>query len=353
MIPRARVGKSHGSPENETRFWASRTFLRSTFGRGLRGVFLPTLTAGAALAVLLVLTRKAETPSLPAAGNAAPPSVTSLVEGKTTPFALSPPNHALSPLQQLPLDPALRAEALQRLLATISGPQIQEALIALHAEAPSETTTELSLRLVRKWAEAAPAAAADWVAQLPVGPLRAEALDQVAIVWANQALENAAAWARLLPPADRPRALGSIAQEAVRTVPVKALQFALELPAAPLRDGLIRRAVAEWVTTDPEKAVAWARQLPDDTLRDEVLAATATAWSDHDPSAAATLAATELPSGRLQADTVVSIVQRWAQQNPDRAAAWVQTFPENDLRWDAIENLEVTVAAQGLKNGKL
>ena len=96
----------------------------------------------------------------------------------------------------------------------------------------------------------------------------------------------------------------------------------------------------EWAVQDPVAAADWARRIPGESLRATVLAGIATVWSDRDPVGGATLAAKELPAGRLQADTVVSIVQRWAQRAPDDAAGWVLQFPEGKLRDAAMESLE-------------
>jgi hypothetical protein len=74
-----------------------------------------------------------------------------------------------------------------------------------------------------------------------------------------------------------------------------------------------------------------------DFERAAALAGIATAWSEQDPIAAATMVLRELPSGRLQADTIVSIVQRWAQQSLDGATEWVNRFPNGDLRDAALE----------------
>jgi len=46
-----------------------------------------------------------------------------------------------------------------------------------------------------------------------------------------------------------------------------------------------------------------------------------------------------LPPGGRQDDTIVSIVQRWAQTEPAQAADWVVQFPEGRLRDTAVQNL--------------
>ncbi|HLP77891.1 MAG TPA: hypothetical protein VK327_13340, partial [Candidatus Paceibacterota bacterium] len=121
--------------------------------------------------------------------------------------------------------------------------------------------------------------------------------------------------------------------------PVEALRLAAELTVSSERDEMIRRAAMEWALQDAVAAIEWARQIPDVALRSQVLASEAIAWADSAPESAATLAVESLPSGRLLDDTVISIVQRWAQQQPAAAAAWVEQFPSGALRLTAAENL--------------
>ena len=87
------------------------------------------------------------------------------------------------------------------------------------------------------------------------------------------------------------------------------------------------------------KASAWAREIEGSSLRDEVLATIATTLGESDPIAAGTLAIQTLPPGKVQADAVVGIIQRWAQNDPKAAAAWVGQFPEGALRNAAVENI--------------
>lgn len=197
--------------------------------------------------------------------------------------------------------------------------------------------SELFQRLVRRWAQAEGHAAAAWAERLPDGLQRDHTLSSLAIEWANADLSSAAAWAGQLPaPAEQQALLITISGEAVRTDPVEALRLAASLPAAAARDEVIRRAAAEWALQDAASAVAWAKQIPDEPLRSQVLAGTITASAEFAPELAATLAVQSLPSGRLLDDTVISVVQRWAQQQPMAAAAWVGLFPEGELRETAF-----------------
>jgi len=201
--------------------------------------------------------------------------------------------------------------------------------------------SEAEKERIRIWAQSAPSAAAGWATALPPGANRHFVLETASLAWgASDDPAAAAQWARSLrDEAERTLALTNIAGEAVRSEPLLALELARSLPEAD-RDELVPRAAMEWAVQDPEAAADWARRIPGESLRAKVLAGIATVWSDRDPVAGATLAAKELPAGRLQADAVVSIVQRWAQRSPADAAGWLLQFPEGELRDAAMENLE-------------
>lgn len=231
-----------------------------------------------------------------------------------------------------------RQELLEKLAAEVSPADIPAALDEL--KNAGFGGHEFTRRLLRRWAQADAPAASTWAGQLPAGAERESALSAVAIAWANTDLDSAAAWAQQLPDqAERQTALLAIANEAVRAEPMEALRLAVELPANSERDDAIRRAVMEWAAADATSAVDWAKQIPDEALRSKVLAAEAVAWSESAPESAATLAVENLPAGRLLDNTVVSIVQRWAQQQPEAAAAWVAEFPAGELKVAATDNL--------------
>ena len=193
--------------------------------------------------------------------------------------------------------------------------------------------------LIRVRARGAPGAIAAWAVALPSGGNRRFALEAAALAWGAGDPAAAAQWARSLPhEGERALALTCIAGEAVRSEPLLALELSRSLPEA-ARDEIVVRGAMEWAARDPDAAAEWARQIPGASLRARVIAGVAIVWSDRAPVSGASLAANELPAGRLQADSVVSIVQRWARQSPDAAAGWILGFPEGELRDAAMECL--------------
>lgn len=243
-------------------------------------------------------------------------------------------------------DDERREEIQANLAAQIPLSEIPSTLEELRQMGYGES--DIFQRLVRRWAQADGRAAAAWAEQLPVGSLRESTLSAVAIEWANTDLNSIVAWSRQLPDAGEQRTLLiAAANEAVRSDPMASLRVAVTLTADGGRDETIRRAATEWASQDAASAVDWAKQIPDEALRSKVLAAEAVAWAESAPESAATLAVETLPPGRLLDDTVVSIVQRWAQQQPEAAAAWVEQFPEGELKVAATDNLLAIVNLQG------
>jgi hypothetical protein len=194
---------------------------------------------------------------------------------------------------------------------------------------------------VRTWVQSDPGSAAKWASALPADANRRFALEAIAIAWGTRDPDAAARWAEgFSDEVERTEALTAIASEAVREDPLLAIELAGSLPDAAMGE-IIPRAAMEWAAQDSAAAMEWARQISGLSLRVSVLAGIATVWSEQDPASAAAMAVEELPAGRLQADTIVSIVQRWSQRAPADASAWVDQFPEGDLRDAAMESIAV------------
>jgi len=240
-------------------------------------------------------------------------------------------------------DPLERERLLDLASARIDDRDIPAALELLQLQSGQPSAGALGIRLMHRWAESDTLSAANWVRDRPADSWRSESMTVVATTWANRDFGAAVAWARELPEeSDRLGSLQAVADEAVRSHPIESLQLAVNLPADHKSDGIILRASSEWATRDASDAANWARQIEDEILRQEVLAGIATAWADTDPQSAAVVVSEELSAGSLQSNAVVCVAQRWAQQEPEAAASWVECFPDGELKRVAVEN----VAAQ-------
>lgn len=224
-------------------------------------------------------------------------------------------------------------------LAQIKTDEISRSLTFLQGALPADLAQDLSKRLLRRWADAAPEQASAWLATLP-SDQQSAMVDDVAVPWANNNATNAITWAKSMSDdTARRQALAAVAGEVVRSQPLLALDMILDLPAGAERDSLIRRGVMEWASADATGAIDWVKQIPAGDLRNQAVSGVAIVWSANEPVAAANFALNELSPGRVLDDTVVSIVQRWAQKDSAAAAAWVDQFPAGPLRDTAVENL--------------
>ena len=247
-------------------------------------------------------------------------------------------------------DTAQREAEMERFATGLARADWPEALRFLQTRAGSKPSRSLFARLVRRWAESEPRAAADWVRSESQGDLRRDAIKTVALLWAGQNVADAFAWVRQFPEeGDRETGLASLAYELARAEPVKALAVAMELPANAVQEDLIRHATSQLAATEPDVAAWWANQIKDPSLRRRVLGNITAIWGESDPVAAATFAAKALEPGKPQDDAVVGIVQSWVQKKPEEAAAWVASFPAGALRDTSLENVAKLWADQNVE----
>ncbi len=245
-------------------------------------------------------------------------------------------------------NPSLQSAALLKLVESLRLPDVSAALAAT-ANQSDRVSSEFRQMLVRRWAKSDAPGAADWIEKNLTGAARAAALNTAASAWAETDPTGAEQWARrLTDPDERGDTLLAIAGEMTGDNPAAALALAVDLPPGAARDEFLLHAASEWAGLDSKSAIEWGQKIENPELRAQMLAAIATGFAEQDPAAAATLAAQSLPPGRVQDDAVVSIVQRWVQQSPEQASAWVAAFPEGPLRDTALEAVVKLWADQDL-----
>jgi hypothetical protein len=243
-------------------------------------------------------------------------------------------------------DPDARSAVADKAARSISTAELAGVLNLLKNN-PSPEAAELRKRLVARWAEEDPPAAAAWAAELAQSPDSRETLLQIAVAWANTDLAAASAWANGLPDeANKQAVLLSLANEAARTEPLTALGLAVTLPPSAARDDALVHAISQWAGTDASGAVAWAEKVSDPNLRQRLLGAAAIAAAAQDGRVAANLVTSGLLQDAERDRAIVAVVQRWAQRSPAAAAAWLVQFPDSQARDAAVQHLVSVWALQ-------
>lgn len=198
-------------------------------------------------------------------------------------------------------------------------------------------TSELAATLFVLWTRTDLTAAAEWATRQPDDSCSGY-ICHILDAWKDPAA--AEAWLGGLTGEDaRNVGWSTLAYRSMDGNPAEGLRLGMKMPAGDNRDSVIGRSGAEWVTVDPAAALEAGRALADPAMKEAFLSGAAVAWAEKDPLSAALLAVDELPEGRSQQNAVVSIVQRWAQQDPAKAAEWVEAFPDGELKKAAVENL--------------
>ncbi len=127
--------------------------------------------------------------------------------------------------------------------------------------------------------------------------------------------------------------------EATRFEPRRVAELALELQEGAERDALVEHAVQEWAGREPSAVDIWVRGFEESPLKQRLIAAQVLGMAALDILQATTMAATRLNPGSLQNRVVISLVQRWAQNAPMAAGAWVLAFENSTLRKLAVGQL--------------
>jgi hypothetical protein len=247
-------------------------------------------------------------------------------------------------------DPTRHRESLEAALAKVGDGDLGLALAVLTHPDFEVSGREFRQRLLERWGAKDPQAATAWIGRMSPGDARDEAFSDVARGWAMRDVEAARSWALALSePSARDGALIQVGYELARTRPVEAMEMAIAMQPTRRRDELLNFSATQWASQAPADAVDWASQISEESLRTRLLKDILTEWGDGDPMAAATAAVKSMPEGREQNDTVVGIVQRWAQTEPNTAGAWVAAFPDGELRESAGRELVTIWADQAVE----
>jgi hypothetical protein len=205
----------------------------------------------------------------------------------------------------------------------------------------SATLNGLGLRIFKRWADHAPAEAAQWLAGLPASSFSSSAHVYLANVWVIADLDGALAWMKTLPvsPHKKEVQLAVATGAASQGKAITAMGLLSFLPPDSKRDEVLRYAVQVWATKDRKSALDWLNGVEDPTWREEILGKIAINWAITQPMEAAQFALDSIPPGKSQQNAIVISVRNWAVQAPDQASAWVGRLPEGALRNAAIESI--------------
>jgi len=240
-----------------------------------------------------------------------------------------------------------RSKRIQQAAGAISPADFPDVMAYLQEfdreDLSASLTADLANRVMEIWSAADLKGLSDWTAKAPPGTLREDAISCVIQETATKDAAVAETWAReLKDPVARDLALRDLAEHQTIAHPETALRLLKDLPQDPddlEANAQISLAASNWAHDHPEDATLWVGQLETSPMKTEALAGIAISMAEKDPAAAAAFAVDKMPVCQRQSDTVVGVVQLWAQQDPLKAADWVADFPSGAMKDSASRTL--------------
>ena len=167
---------------------------------------------------------------------------------------------------------------------------------------------EMTRRAVQAWAASDPAAALDWAGKLS-------------------------------DPGESQTAMIQVCAQVAESDPASAIGLAIERRLDEAPGDLLGNLTASWAARDPADACEWVIGQTDGERRDKLMERVVFEYAKADPARAARLVSEEMRCGDSQDEAAVSVLHQWARVDLDAARAWVELFPEGDLRERAMREL--------------
>lgn len=216
--------------------------------------------------------------------------------------------HFLSPIERPAAHPETPAPASPVEVVTANPQDATRNEIVPAIEVPVDEPNPSDADMLREWARQYPRASIDWAVQQPDGLNREAVLEAACLEIANA----------------NPAEAVTLAE-----------QYALTNHAT------LALLTQQWAQQDLRAARAWMMTRPAGRERNELAARVAYVWSATQPAAAAELVVQEIPQGPAQTEAAISVLHQWALRNFDDAAAWVELFPDGEIRDRAMNELAV------------
>ena len=269
-----------------------------------------------------------------------------------------------------------QGKALEQSLSNIAPEEIEETMRLVESLKPSPQNTNLYGTLAGRWAESDPEAVQVWLQRLPAGSAResaqkgilstlshsdpVKAMDfiesleitaqnrsEISNVAASMALEEPEAtfaWLDSLKDdgGEHEKLFGDIITQLASYGSSGVASHVLKIEDAPTRKKAISNLLANWGNQDHQAAKAWVDSHLEAEEKLGAYSRLVGVVSSGDPLAAKNLF-TEVSQGLSPEEVdknfngvMKQIARSWGWHDPDAAAAWVQTQPDNDSRHWAV-----------------
>lgn len=185
-------------------------------------------------------------------------------------------------------------------------------------------------------APATPEAAAEWAKTLPP-TARSQALHGVMAGWAESEPEAAIRWAKNLGEREE-WIVSSVVSVWSRKDPASASRYALEMPEGPQKTRALEQVGQVWGGKNRQEAMDWAGKLQAESNRKAAMGGVVQSWARQDSEAALKFAEAE-SDAKFREQLLDKVVFGWCFKDRPGAEKWVKELPEGDLKKSMEEAL--------------
>ena len=243
-------------------------------------------------------------------------------------------------------DPAAAAEWVQQI-----PPFWRDFVISLGSEWAAESPQEIAPLVMKwpdnqrrqailrgvceSWAQKDPAAALAWIDALPPGASRTEARKGLVVGWSIKDEAGCRAWVeKLANEEEKQQGKHYILHGMARSKPQAALKNLISRTGEPDPNEFYCFA-KEWALTEPAPAGEWAKSLPEGDAKEAALQALLRQWIYLDAVKVGDWAA-QLPEKASREAALEAVMEKWVEQNPTEAASWTQGMKDSSKKSEAL-----------------
>jgi hypothetical protein len=154
--------------------------------------------------------------------------------------------------------------------------------VADHPELPADVYHEIALA----WGKSDFSAATNWFANVPSGDAQAATLSGLALVQTSNAPASALNWLQSSPETNAQPAMAAVIEPWAQTEPAAAADWLTNLPPATKNDAIFKAFIAGAVVKYPDFAARWTQSVTNEIERQKFQIQVARQWLKTDPAAA-------------------------------------------------------------------
>ncbi len=168
------------------------------------------------------------------------------------------------------------------------------------------------------------------ILSMPPGPQRRRALHRLASRWGRSDPQAALRWSEDLTGRDQFATMEDILRHWSDDDPAAAADYVTQLPGSEHTMHLLRDLSHRWAESDRTAALEWSMALENPALRMRAIRGVASSWAENDPAGAASFTTDSLQTVNERHHVLEAVARRWGEQDLQGALEWARGLEAGD-----------------------